>query len=70
MAQLLLLTCGMHSSLFAAGSSDTFRFVDVILPLNLPQILTYGITSDLQGLLRRGMRVEVSLGRNKQYAGI
>ena len=60
----------MHSSLFAAGSSDTFRFADVILPLNLPQILTYGITSDLQGVLRPGMRVEVSLGRNKQYAGI
>ncbi len=46
------------------------RFADVIIPLNLPQVLTYGIPEQLQGTLQPGMRVEVSLGRNKQYAGI
>ncbi len=45
-------------------------FADVILPLNLPQVLTYGVPLDMQELLRPGMRVEVSLGKNKQYAGI
>ncbi len=45
-------------------------FADVILPLNLPQILTYGVPHEMQELLQPGMRVEVSLGKNKQYAGI
>ncbi len=49
---------------------QTQRFADVILPLNLPRPLTYGIPAEMQGLLLPGMRVEVSLGRNKQYAGI
>ena len=45
-------------------------FADVILPLNLPQILTYGVPHEMQELLKLGMRVEVELGKNKQYAGI
>jgi primosomal protein N' (replication factor Y) len=46
------------------------RFADVILPLNLPQTLTYGVPEEMQELLKPGLRVEVSLGRNRQYAGI
>jgi len=45
-------------------------FADIILPLNLPQVLTYGVPHELHELLRVGMRVEVELGRNKQFAGI
>ena len=45
-------------------------FADIILPLNLPQVLTYGVPSEMQELLSVGMRVEVALGKNKQYAGI
>ena len=45
-------------------------FADIILPLNLPQILTYGVPHEMQELLQPGMRVEVELGKNKQYAGI
>ncbi|MBS1587232.1 MAG: primosomal protein N' [Bacteroidetes bacterium] len=45
-------------------------FADIILPLNLPQVLTYGVPAEMQDLLRPGMRVEVSLGKNKQYAGV
>ncbi|HTM66022.1 MAG TPA: primosomal protein N' [Flavipsychrobacter sp.] len=57
--------------LFASSdSSSSFHFADVILPLNLPQVLTYGVPHNLQGSLKAGMRVEVSLGRNKQYAGV
>ncbi|PZF72922.1 replication restart helicase PriA [Taibaiella soli] len=59
----------MHSPLFANPSSE-HRFVDIILPLNLPQTLTYGIPHEMQGFLQPGMRVEVSLGKNKQYAGV
>lgn len=45
-------------------------FADIILPLNLPQVLTYGVPAEMQEMLHPGMRVEVSLGRNKQYAGV
>ncbi len=45
-------------------------FADIILPLNLPQMLTYGVPHEMQELLQVGMRVEVALGKNKQYAGI
>jgi len=51
-------------------ATEAYRFADVILPLNLPQALTYGIPRQLQQRLRPGMRVEVSLGRNRQYAGV
>lgn len=45
-------------------------FADVILPLRLPGMLTYGIPVDMQEQAREGMRVEVALGRNKLYSGI
>ena len=54
-------------SLFPAITS---RFADVILPLSMPQPLTYGIPHDWDELLLPGMRVEVALGQNRQYAGI
>jgi primosomal protein N' (replication factor Y) (superfamily II helicase) len=47
-----------------------YRYADIILPLNLPEVLTYGVPQEMQGSLQQGMRVEVSLGRNKQYAGV
>lgn len=52
-------------------STDTsFRYAEVILPLNLPQTLTYGIPVELQNELQIGMRVEVALGKNKVFSGI
>lgn len=45
-------------------------FADIILPLRLPGMLTYGIPVDMQEQAREGMRVEVALGRNKLYSGI
>jgi len=45
-------------------------YADIILPLNLPQLLTYGVPHNMQDVLKAGMRVEVALGRNKQYSGI
>lgn len=59
----------MHNRLFPNDWSAS-RFADIILPLNLPKTLTYGVPHEMQGILRPGMRVEVSLGRNKQYSGI
>lgn len=46
------------------------QFADIILPLNLPRTLTYGIPVDWQDKVLPGMRVEVNLGKNKIYAGI
>ena len=45
-------------------------FADIIIPLNLPQTLTYGVPVDMHSQVRPGVRVEVALGNNKQYAGI
>ncbi len=45
-------------------------YADIILPLNLPQMLTYGVPTEMQALLKPGMRVEVALGNNKQYSGV
>lgn len=45
-------------------------FVDVIVPLQLPQLLTYSIPIALQGQIAPGQRVEVNLGKNKRYAAI
>ncbi len=45
-------------------------YADIILPLNLPQLLTYGVPTEMQALLKPGMRVEVALGNNKQYSGV
>ncbi len=53
-----------------ADTASANRFADVILPLALPRTLTYGVPIELQALALPGMRVEVSLGKNKQYAGI
>ncbi len=36
----------------------------------MPQLLTYGVPIEMQALLQPGMRVEVALGKNKQYAGV
>lgn len=49
---------------------EGFRFADIILPIQLPQLLTYGLPGEMQHTLRPGMRVEVALGSNRQYAGV
>jgi primosomal protein N' (replication factor Y) len=57
-------------SLFASSEGTGFKYADIILPLTLPQALTYGIPEPLQNIVQLGMRVEVALGRSKQYSGI
>lgn len=51
-------------------SNRTTGYADVILPLNMPGMLTYGVPVDIQEQIQVGMRVEVALGRNKLYSGI
>ncbi|MES2480039.1 MAG: primosomal protein N' [Bacteroidota bacterium] len=52
------------------AATQDFRFAEIILPLNLPQTLTYGIPIEFQGKIAVGMRVEVALKGNKFFAGI
>jgi hypothetical protein len=52
----------MNANLFATSSDTENRFVEVVVPLNLPQTLTYGIPLEWQGSVLPGMRVEVVLG--------
>lgn len=50
--------------------TSTPSYADIILPLRLPGMLTYGVPVDMQHQVQTGMRVEVALGRNKLYSGI
>jgi primosomal protein N' (replication factor Y) (superfamily II helicase) len=45
-------------------------YADVILPLAVGNTFTYGVPLELQEGIQLGMRVEVSFGRSKLYAGI
>lgn len=51
-------------------SGKAAAYADIILPLALPGMLTYGIPVDMQDVIRIGMRVEVAMGKNKLYSGI
>lgn len=46
------------------------KYANLILPIAIPQVLTYGIPVDLQGQILIGMRVEVPFGKNKRVSGI
>ncbi len=52
------------------SSPSARAYAQVIIPLNLPGGLTYGVPLEWQQEIELGMRVEVGLGRNKKYAGI
>lgn len=54
----------------SATISNTSSYADIILPLSLPGMLTYGIPVDMQDKIQLGMRVEIAMGRNKLYSGI
>ena len=46
------------------------KYVDVILPLPLEGLFTYGVPPHLQERVRRGMRVQVPLGKTKTYTAL
>ena len=56
-------------SLFTSESNG-YKYADVILPLNMPQALTYGIPEPMQESIKEGMRVEVALRGNKLFSGV
>jgi primosomal protein N' (replication factor Y) len=47
-----------------------FNFVDVIIPIPLKKLFTYGITEAESEFLKSGMRVAVPFGKSKIYTGI
>ncbi len=46
------------------------QYAEIILPLALPQTLTYGVPLEMQQTVAVGMRAEVGLGANKTYTGL
>ncbi|HRN80602.1 MAG TPA: primosomal protein N' [Ferruginibacter sp.] len=50
--------------------SNPTCWVDVILPLALPQVYTYHVPEELEAVVHPGCRVEVVFGKAKRYAGI
>ncbi|MFI1770430.1 replication restart helicase PriA [Thalassobellus citreus] len=45
-------------------------FIDVIIPVPLKKLFTYGITASEAEFLKQGMRVAVPFGKSKIYTGI
>lgn len=50
--------------------SSRVTYVDVILPLALPQAYTYAVPVDLVEFVKKGQRVIVQFGRNRYYSAI
>jgi primosomal protein N' (replication factor Y) len=46
------------------------HFADIVLPLSVPRLLTYGVPAALAGEVVPGKRVIVPLGRNKLFSGV
>ena len=55
--------------MFETFDSDTY-FVDVLLPVPIPQAFTYRVPRHLKDLVRQGSRVIVPFGRNRVLTGI
>ena len=51
-------------------SKETLFYAEVILPLPFSVTFTYLIPSDMEDLVKRGMRVIVPFGKKKIYAGV
>jgi primosomal protein N' (replication factor Y) len=56
------------ASLFSAEQSE--HWAEVILPLALPNVYTYSVSSKIIQKAKPGCRAEVVFGKNKKYAGI
>ncbi len=54
----------------ADKSPEDHHFAEVVLPLFLPNTLTYSIPPTFSGKIIPGIRVDVQLGKSKRYAGI
>jgi primosomal protein N' (replication factor Y) len=50
--------------------SSIVTYIDVILPLALPQDYTYAVPVELVEFVQVGQRVIVQFGRNKFYSAI
>ena len=46
------------------------QFADLILPIPIPRLLTYGIPTQLEAVVARGSRVIVPLGKKKVLTGL
>lgn len=50
--------------------SEENVFVDIILPLPLPDLFTYEVPDEYKSLVKKGKRVVVQFGKKKVYTGI
>lgn len=49
---------------------SVFTYIDVILPLRLPQLYTYHVPPDWVSMVSEGTRVEVNFGKHKIYSAL
>ncbi len=60
----------IQPSFYFHSVSSLVTYVDVILPLPLPQAYTYAVPVDLVAFVKVGQRVIVQFGKNKFYSAI
>ncbi len=52
------------------GKSGSFRYIDVAIPLPIPNLYTYEVPDEYYEAVAPGMRVTVPFGKSKIYTGI
>lgn len=45
-------------------------FVDIIVPVSVPNTYTYGVPLEIQDEIKIGQRVEIQFGKRKRYSGV
>ncbi|MCH2198699.1 MAG: primosomal protein N' [Flavobacteriales bacterium] len=50
--------------------SGLATFIDVVIPIAIPNLLTYRVPRELEGYVQFGQRVVVQLGRSKLYTAV
>lgn len=63
-------TDGSDEETLSSTGSAAENYAEIILPLALPKVYTYGVPDVFASKVQAGCRVQVVFGKNKRYAGI
>jgi primosomal protein N' (replication factor Y) len=65
---LLLIGC-LQIEINFSPQKYNLKYAEVILPLSLEKVYTFGVPYEMQSTIRIGSRVEVQFGKKKIYSG-
>lgn len=66
---MLLIGC-LQIEINFSPQKYNLKYAEVILPLSLEKVYTFGVPYEMQSTIRIGSRVEVQFGKKKIYSGI